>query len=133
MVVELYGYTSHVSMGDTWRVVRDAAFQARTWPPNAPMDTQDSYVYSFGGVDLFLFPDFDAQGSTQLTWNMWGTAAYGLGLFVGAEYFDKQFHFMVLQDWPPGQQQTQRYLGKGALISNRGVRVKGGEPAGVTA
>ncbi|KAG7004375.1 hypothetical protein G7Y79_00026g059590 [Physcia stellaris] len=133
MMLELYGYTSHVPSWNTWRACRGAAFHARSHPSNAPMDTQDSYVYTFRGVDLFLFPDFDAQGNTKLTWDMWGTAAYGLGTFAGVQHFDRQFQFMVLQDWPPGQQQTQRYLGKGAVISNRGVRVKGGEPAGVTA
>lgn len=97
------------------------------------MDAQDAYVYSFGGVDLSVFPDIDGWGHTELTWNMWGTAAYGLGTFVAGQHFDKQFQFMVLQDWPPGQQETQRYLGKGAVMSNVGRRAKGGEAAGVTA
>lgn len=79
-----------------------------------PIDPEGSYVYSFGGVTLFLYPD--DVGDEKLTWAMWGTAAYGLGTFVARQHFDKEFQFMVLQDWPPGQRDTQRYLGKGAVM-----------------
>lgn len=99
------------------------------------MDTQDSYVYDYGGVSLYMQPDSLAEGGIELTWRLWSASAYGLGTFVASQHFDKEFSFKILQDWPPGQQVTQRYLGNGAVM-RRGPRLKGdvkmGEKGGLS-
>ena len=122
-MLELYGYKGSANGEATWRACHFAAFHARRQPHHESIDSQDSYVYNYGEVSLYMKPDADAEGEITLTWAMWSTAAYGLGTFVARHHFDVEFQFMILQDWPPGQQVTQRYLGNGAVTS-RGPRLK---------
>ena len=139
-MLELYGYKGSVNGGDTWRACHFAAFHARRQSHDEPIDSQDSYIYDYGGVRLYMKPDADAEGEILLTWTMWSTAAYGLGTFVARHHFDVEFQFMILQDWPRGQQVTQRYLGFGAVMTgdprlNEAMKTgeKAGNATGVTA
>ena len=109
----------HADSERTWHACSFAAFHAHQQPLDEPVDADEPYVYDYAGVRLQMRPDDLDEGGVKLTWRLWSAAAHGLGMEVARQHFDKEFQFVILQDWPAGQQDTQRVLGHGSLTSLR--------------